>query len=308
MKYIYSILLLFAVQNLSFGQQDLQMSHYLFNGLYWNPGYAGSHDYIRTAAAYRHQWTAMKGAPKTLMVSADIPFKLDNMGVALQIVNDRLGVTNMTEIYATYAYHIKLKEKLRLGLGIKAGISNYSARLSELTVWDAGDDLFTNDMRNIIMPKIGFGAYLHSDKYYVGISIPTLWAYSSDYAFSLDINKSSWLRRHIFASAAYVFDINEDFKIKPSVFTKFVNHAPFQLDINATLIWKDMLHLTLGYRSNAAALAMIEVQPISHLRFGYAFDLSTPQYLRMYGGTTHEIMVGYDIVRQSKSLRSPRHF
>lgn len=308
MKYIYSIIIAIAFSGISHGQQELQMSHYLFNGLYWNPGYVGSHDFIRTTAMYRHQWTAMKGAPRTLMVSADIPFRLDNMGLGLQIINDRLGVTNMTEIHATYAYHIRLKDKLRLGLGIKAGLSNYSAKLSELTVWDSGDDLFSNDIRNILLPKIGFGAYLHSDKYYVGVSIPTLWAYSSDYAFNLDMNRSSWLRRHIFASAAYVFTINEDFKIKPSIFTKFVNHAPFQLDANATLIWKDMLHVTLGYRTNAAALAMIEFQPLEYLRFGYAFDLSTPQYLRMYGGTTHEIMVGYDIIPKSTTFRSPRHF
>lgn len=293
--------------NSSFAQQELQMTNYLFNGLYWNPGYAGSHDYFRATASYRHQWTAMPSAPRTLMVSADMPLRFDNMGVALQLVNDRLGASNMTEVYLTYAYQVKLREDLKLGLGIRAGVSNFIANYSDLTVWDAGDDLFENQRTTI--PKVGFGAYLHHNKFYFGISVPTLWAYISDnYNFSLDINQASWLRRHLYVSGAYVFDLNEDFKLKPSLFTKFVPNAPFQLDVNATLIWKEMVHLSLGYRTNAAAMMMLEIQPLDYLRFGYSFDLSTPQYLRMYGGTTHEIMLGYDLIQKDVKYRSPRHF
>jgi type IX secretion system PorP/SprF family membrane protein len=307
LKAVYIGLILILGFSKAYSQQELQMTNYLFNGLYWNPGYAGSHDFLRVTASYRHQWAALQGAPRTAMVSADLPLTLDNMGIALQLVNDRLGASNMTEVYATYAYQVKLREDLKLGIGIRAGVSSFIANYSDLAVWDAGDDLFENQRATI--PKVGFGAYLHHDKFYFGIAVPTLWAYiSQDYNFSLDINRASWLRRHLYISGAYVFDLNEDFKLKPSLLTKYVPNAPFQADFNATVIWKDMVHFSLGYRTNAAAMMMLEVQPFEYLRFGYAFDLSTPQYLRMYGGTTHEIMLGYDLIRKDIKYRSPRHF
>lgn len=309
MKKIILSLAFILVALHSFAQQELQMSQYLFNGMFWNPGYTGSNnDYVRFTAMYRHQWTAIAGAPRTGMFSADIPLKHDNMGIGLQIVSDHIGVSSLNEVFATYAYQVRFNENLALGLGIRGGVSVYSARLSELTVWDDHDYQFENNLRNVVMPKFGFGAYLHGKKFYVGASIPTLWAYDSDHQFNVDINKSSWMRQHIYLSTAYVFDISQNFKIKPSVFTKYVKNAPFQADVTLTLIFKEIVFLSGGYRTNAAANAMIEFRPVPALRIGYGFDLSTPKYLRVHGGTTHEIMLGYDIQQKTAKYKSPRLF
>ena len=56
-----------------------------------------------------------------------------------------------------------------------------------------------------MIPKFGFGAYLHGENFYFGASIPTLWVYDKDYDFNVDIDKSSWWRRHYFISGAYAF-------------------------------------------------------------------------------------------------------
>lgn len=284
------------------------MSHYLFNGLFWNPGYTGSSDAIRLAAMYRHQWSKMDGAPRTAMFSGDIPLKFDNMGISVQFTHDQLGVTQLNEVHVGYAYQIPLSKKLRLGVGLRLGVANYSARYSDLLVWDSGDELFMNDVQNRILPKVGMGLYLHSEKFYVGVSVPTLWTYHSDYDFSIDIHQSSWLRYHLFASAAYVFTINKNFKLKPSVFTKYAYHAPFQADASLTFIIKDMVFLTGGYRSNAAGIAMIELRPIPALRIAYSYDFSTPKYLRIYGGSVHEVMLGYDFVKKNPKFKTPRYF
>jgi len=306
-KIIITLALILSSWSL-FAQQELQMSHYLFNGLFWNPGYTGSTDYTRFTAMYRHQMTNYSGAPRTGMFSVDVPLRYDNMGVGLQLTADHVGVTTLTEVFATYAYQIRFTEKISLGIGVRAGVSNYNSKLSDLTVWDAGDVQFDNNTRNLMVPKVGLGLYLHGERFYVGASVPTLWAYDADHDLSVDINKASWLRRHYLMSAAYVFKLNKDFDLKPSVFAKYVNNAPFQSDLNLTVGFKEMLFLTLGYRTNSAAIAMLEVRPIEFLRIGYAFDLSTPDYLRMYGGTTHEIMIGYDILSKTAKFKTPRYF
>jgi type IX secretion system PorP/SprF family membrane protein len=306
-KIILSLALLLSA-TFALAQQELQMSHYLFNGLMWNPGYSGSYKYTRLSAMYRHQWTSFPGAPRTGIFTADMPMVHDNMGLALQFVSDHIGVSSLNEIYANYAYQVRLNKKVSLGLGIKAGISVYNARLSDLLVWDEGDVEFDNNIRNMIIPKFGFGAYLHADNFYVGASIPTLWAYDADHELDMNINNSSWLRRHYFFSAAYVFKVSEEFTLKPSTLCKYVRYAPFQGDVNLTLGYKDMAFLTLGYRTNAAAVAMLEIRPFESLRIAYAFDLSTPKYLRVYGGTTHEILIGYDIAPKIAKYKSPRYF
>ena len=307
MKKILMVIGLFLLSKISFGQQELQMSHYLFNGFYWNPGYTGSNDYTRFTAMYRHQWTTISGAPRTGMFSADIPLINDNMGLGLQVVSDHIGVSSLNEIFATYAYHVRFNKKIALGLGVRAGISYYNARLKDLLVWDNDDTEFDNNVRSVMIPKFGFGAYLHGENFYLGASIPTLWVYDKDYDFNVDIDKSSWWRRHYFISGAYAFKI-KDYMIKPSFLTKYVVNAPFQADLSVTGGIKDIVFVTLGYRTNAAAIAMIEVRPIETLRIAYAFDLSTPDYLRVYGGTTHEIMLGYDILMKNARYKSPRYF
>jgi type IX secretion system PorP/SprF family membrane protein len=291
-----------------FAQQELQMSHYLFNGLFWNPGYTGSTEYVRFNAMYRHQWTNYSGAPRTAMFSADVPLRYDNMGIGFQATVDQVGVTTLTEFFATYAYQIRFTEKVALGVGIRAGVSNYRSNNTDLTVWDANDVHFDQNTRNLMMPKVGFGLYLHGERFYVGASVPTLWAYDSDHDLNININEASYLRRHYYFSAAYVFKLNENFNLKPSVFTKYVNKTPFQGDLSLTGSYKNFLFLTAGYRTNSAAIAMIEIRPIESLRIGYAFDLSTPDYLRMYGGTTHEIMLGYDILSKTAKYKTPRYF
>ena len=305
-KIILSLCLLLSFRA-SYGQQELQMSHYLFNGIYWNPGYTGSNDYFRTTAMYRHQWTTIKGAPRSGMFSADLPFVLDNMGVGLQIVTDHIGVSSLNEIFATYAYHIQLGNKMAIGLGIRAGISSFNARLDDLLVWDSGDSEFSQPYNNLMIPKIGFGVYFHGENFYLGASVPSLWVYDKDYQFNVDIDKASWWRRHYSISGAYAFKFG-NFMIKPSFLTKYVKNAPFQADFSLTGGIKDIVFVTVGYRTNAAAIAMIEIRPWEYFRIAYSFDLSTPDYLRVYGGTTHEIMLGYDILMKNARYKSPRYF
>ena len=158
------------------------------------------------------------------------------------------------------------------------------------------------------IPKVGFGAYFHGENFYLGASIPTLWAYDRDHELNIDINNSSFLRRHYLISGAYVFKLGKDVILKPSVLTKYVKNAPFQGDLNLTVGYKNMAFLTFGYRTNAAAIAMIEIRPFDAFRFAYAFDMSTPKYLRMYGGTTHEVMLGYDLIQKTAKYKSPRYF
>src|SRR3954470_17980199 len=107
-------------------QQDILVSQYMFNHLLVNPGYAGSKEYMQATLLYRKQWVGWKGAPETQIASLHGPLGLTNFGWGAVISHDKIGVQDRTDGYANAAYHIKLNEKFKLGLGIRAGGAYYN--------------------------------------------------------------------------------------------------------------------------------------------------------------------------------------
>jgi type IX secretion system PorP/SprF family membrane protein len=304
-----SIILIFVVlfNITSKAQQDPMISQYMFNGLFLNPAYSGSHKYVTSSLLHRTQWVDFSGAPKTSLLAIDglIPSKSENMGLGLIITHDRIGATEQTDIYANYAYQIKLK-KGKLAFGIKAGASNYVFKSDNVTVWDQNDEVFTG-RRTAWLPKFGFGAYYFAEKWYAGLSIPTLMAYDANRNFNFDVNEGSFLNRHYYAYGGYVFKLNEQLKLKPSTLLKYLPAAPLEADINLNLLYKDQFWIGVSYRSQDAVVFMVEYQTNSRFRVGYAFDLTTTK-IRKYSSGTHEIMIGYDFGKDLIKVKTPRYF
>ena len=65
MKKIVLMVLLIGCTALGMAQQDAMYSHYMFNTLAVNPGYAGSRDALTVTALHRSQWVGFDGAPTT---------------------------------------------------------------------------------------------------------------------------------------------------------------------------------------------------------------------------------------------------
>lgn len=287
-------------------QQDQMISQYMFNGLFLNPAYAGSHKYYTSSLLHRSQWVDFPGAPKTYLLAVDglLPTKSENMGVGLIVGYDKIGATEQTDIYANYAYQLKLGSG-KLAFGLKAGASNYIFN-NKVLVWDAGDVNFAT-RRSAWLPKFGFGSYYFAEKWYAGISIPTLLAYDSNHNFSVDVNSSSFLNRHYYLNGGYVFTLNDKFKLKPSTLIKYVPSAPLQADINLNLLYNDQFWIGASYRSMSAVVFMVEYQTNTRFRVGYAYDLTTTK-IRNYSAGTHEIMIGYDFGKDLVKIKTPRYF
>jgi type IX secretion system PorP/SprF family membrane protein len=306
------LIALFAMLTLivtAYGQQDALVSKNVFNGLLLNPAYCGSHPYFSAALLYRTQWTGFNGAPNTQLLEFDGPLAKEMMGVGLVVSHDQIGVTEETDFYGSYSYKIKLGEKNKLAFGLRAGASNYKAKLSTLTVWDSGDDAFVDDIKTYLIPKFGFGVYFYSERYYAGLAIPTLIAYDSDHTFTVNVDKSSFLRRHYYLNGGYVFPLNEagTMKLKPAMMLKYVPAAPMQLDLSTSLIYKDMFTFGLGFRTGDALVGMVEYRTSQRIRIGYAYDFTISKF-RTYSGGTHEISIGYDFGAGKDKNVSPRYF
>jgi len=287
-----------------FGQQDAMFSQYMFNMMLVNPAYTGSRDVLSLNALYRKQWVNLAGAPETMTFSADMPISNEKMGIGLTVFNDKIGVINNTGFYANYSYRVHMTNNSTLAMGVNAGLTNYTANLSRVSFADDGssDNAFAANTSKIL-PNVGFGLFYSSDKYYVGLSMPHVLDNKLESGAGLTARQF----RHAFLMGGYVFDLNHNFKLKPSALIKQVSGAPIQADINLNLWLYDRFGLGISYRSLDAPVAMIEIQITDQLRFGYAFDYSTTR-LRNYNSGTHEVMLRYEFGYDKAKVLTPRYF
>ena len=87
-------------------------------------------------------------------------------------MNDKIGPTNNSSLFGSFAYRINLTKKSKLALGLSAGVNLIQARLSTLNIDQPSDPTFQNNINNKANPNFGFGAYYSRERFYAGISAP----------------------------------------------------------------------------------------------------------------------------------------
>ncbi|AXO79091.1 type IX secretion system membrane protein PorP/SprF [Olleya aquimaris] len=309
--YTVGILIMFSCTQL-LAQQLPQFSQYMFNTISINPAYAGSRETISIVGLHRSQWVGLAGAPTTSTISAHAPLKNEKVGLGLSVINDELGYENFVYAYGDFSYTIQVSEKTKLALGLKAGFTHYNLDqegfLDDPTV---SIDPFFSNFTNRWNPNIGVGAYLHQNKWYVGLSAPRI--LNTDYNESdLDpeIDYIAIERVGYYFTAGYVLDLNDNLKLKPSTLVKVTNGAPISFDLSAHLLFDETFWLGGSYRYNSdtstlGALADFQVSP--QLRIGYAYEHYISD-LRPYTGGTHEILLMFEVFKLTKRVKSPRYF
>lgn len=274
-------------------QQDPMVSQYMFNGLYLSPAYAGVRKAPNVTGTFRKQWAALDGSPVTQSLSYDQKLS-STMGAGLIIVNDKIGVTGQTDFSGDYSYHLKLAEEMNLSFGLRAGVSNYRARITKLTVWDEGDESFSQDIKGKWIPNFGTGAYLHGQKYFAGISLPRMLNYDPATFLHIELDRAPLYQRHFYLTGGYEFTFKEKYTLKPSMLFKYVHAAPAQVDLNVMGYYKSMFGAGLSFRTKNAIVGLLEFNSQKKYRIGYSFDYSFSA-LSKYSSGSHEIMVSYDL-------------
>ena len=313
MKKLQSIILLIfvlAVVTNSSAQQEAMFTHYMFNKLALNPGYAGTQDAISITALHRSQWVAFKGAPTTQNITAHMPITGKNFGVGLGVVNDQIGPTQNLGVAGNFSYHLKVNEKAKLGLGISAAVNFVSTNLTSLTTVEQNDIAFAENISSKALPNFGFGAYYYTKKYFAGISTPKLlqnnFSASDPTGASIAISNE---KRHYYLMGGTIFNLSTDgtFKLKPTSLVKITGGAPLQLDVTTSVIYDDKLSAGLSIRTGDALGLLLGYTLNNDLTFGYSFDWSYTNKTFKYNGGSHEIMIRYNIVKD-KDHSAPRYF
>lgn len=286
----------------SFGQQQAMFTQYMFNALAINPAYAGSQETLSATALMREQWTGLDGAPSTQTFSIHAPVKDQKMGLGFLFLHDKIGVTNQTGAYLSYAYKISFLNGGKLSMGLQGGFTKFNAKFSLVS---ATDPSFSSGDVVEWQPNVGGGLYYSTNRFYAGVSVPQLMQTTFDRD---NKNSNSKLLRHYFASAGYVFHLNESLKLKPNVLAKYVQGAPFEIDLNANLLIKETVWVGFSWRSFDSIDAILQLQVNQRLQIGYAYDFATTNDIRKVNSGSHELMLNYRLPVFRDRIVTPRYF
>ncbi|GAA4444953.1 type IX secretion system membrane protein PorP/SprF [Pontibacter saemangeumensis] len=293
-------------------QQNPQYSQYIFNSMSINPAYTGSKNVLNLNAFHRSQWTGVEGAPNTQTLAVDGVVANDRLGLGLNMTRDEIGAQSTFSVYANAAVKLPISANAVMSLGMAPGLVQYTMDGSKLGI--EGDASIPSGKETTIKPDVKLGAYLHTPRFYAGLSASDLLQYE-------DMDQVE-PERHFYFTTGYVFDVSPFLKFKPSVLVKEDFNAPANIDLNAFVLLSDRLWLGSSYRTSMelfgetegeditkrTAVALIaELQVLKTLRVGYAYD----KMLNGLGGfNTHEVSVGYYFFKKKKDTKmlTPQYF
>ena len=287
----------------SYGQQDAQFTQYMYNTISINPAYAGSRGAMSIFALHRTQWVGLDGAPTTNAASINTPINNSNLGLGVSFVNDKIGPTNENTISGDLSYTIPTSENFKLSFGMKATANLFNLNVNKLNPADQGDPQFQN-LRNVFTPNVGAGIYYHSDKAYLGLSVPNFIQTNRYNDNQVAIFKE---KINYYLIGGYVFDLSYDIKFKPAFLTKLVEGSPLQVDVSANFMFIEKVVVGVAYRWSAAMSAMVGFQVTDGMYIGYGYDLETTN-LENYNSGSHEIFLRYEIFKNNEKVITPRFF
>jgi type IX secretion system PorP/SprF family membrane protein len=224
------------------------------------------------------------------------------LGIGLSFVNDRLGPTDENNVSIDLSYTIKTSETFKLSFGVKGSADLFSFDSTKLNAYS--QDNYLQSYTNKFSPNLGAGVYLHSDKSYLGLSVPNFFEtkrYSdNDYVVYKD-------KMNFYLIGGYVFDLSSKLKFKPAFLGKMTQGAPLQLDVSGNFLINDKFVLGAAWRWSAAGSFMAGFQVNDGLYVGYGYDLDTTK-LAHYNSGSHEIFLRLELFKRQNKIVSPRFF
>jgi type IX secretion system PorP/SprF family membrane protein len=305
MKRLSTILVILLLANINtvLAQRYTIFSQYMFNGLVLNPAYAGSHEALSVSAFHRGNFQAVEASPQTQTFSIHSPLNSERVGLGMNIIRDKAGVTDQLGAYLVYAYKIPVGNG-NLSLGLQGGFINYKSALNILDIKHQDDGVLNSDIRGFL-PSFGTGIYYSGKKGYLGFSAPQLLDHTIEQQNTGNRVERDF--RHYFATGGFVMNLSPHLKLKPNGLLQIRQGEPLRYDINANLLIDEVIWVGASYKSINTMALILDLQLANQLRVGYSYDfgLNNSEYLQV---ASHEFALNYLFSVNPKKVVSPRYF
>ena len=292
----FSAILWTGVGGEAAAQQLPLFSQYMLNDYFQNPAVAGSRPYFDAVSANRLQWIGVTDAPRTYALSLHGPLKGTNMGLGGYLFTDVAGPTRRIGFSGSYAYHIKIQEKIKLSLALSVGMVQFAVDASKLTLNNTGDYVFANGYQSKTVPDLGTSFYLYgmpkdngTGNWWFGGYVPQI--FPAKLKLFETPPPTGKLNTHFYFTGGYKLFLTDDFSAEPSLLVKAVSNIPVQFDLGARIFYKNKFWLGTTYRTKDAIAVLLGYSYKDNLTFGYSYDITTSN-LKNYSNGTHELIIG----------------
>jgi type IX secretion system PorP/SprF family membrane protein len=297
------LLAILSINNLVSAQGDPNFRQNQLNVLQLNPAQAGAGVNSEIICYAANQWINMPGAPKTYLTSANFNV-LNNFGIGATVMGDQYGPVNMSKGEINLAYHLKLNEKWKLGVGMKMGVTYTTVNLGELTIIDPNDPYMVGTLRSGINWNAGFGGLLYSKRFYLGYSMP-------------NVSKTSFLNHDMtlfvdtkYGHIAYIggtVPLSEKVELRPNLVYRQIKGTPLNVEANTIFTFdkKFDFGLTFQYNASVGAIAGMQIRDYLYLGYAYSYPISQLNRVTMQ---SHEIALRYRFLNKCERTTNPRYF
>jgi len=316
--------------------QDPQFSQFYAAPLYINPAFTGSSEFTRMGINYRNQWPSLDASFVTYSVYIDHYVERINSGIGMIITTDQEGLAGLrsTTIGLSYAYQLRLSDKLVFRPGFQAGFTSRDVNFSDL-VWGSqldpingfdptlpGENIGSGESTSYL--DLSVGGILYSKNLFIGFS-----------AFHLNepnqslIDGESLLPMRISVHGGYKIMLKSSSLRRDLTYTtkersvtpvfQYKKQGPFQiLDVGAYL---HLEPINFGFTYRGFPLSGLETVDgtrfpqnealvfsfgitTNNMNIGYSYDYTISELGPASGGA-HEFSLSY-LFQFGKPRRAPR--
>lgn len=314
LKFGFGLILFFSA-GFAQGQQDAQFTQYMYNGMFYNPAFAGKDGGYRFSALHRSQWmnyttsSGQGGAPVTQLITAEGRLDSKNIGYGLSIVNDQIGPSGNLELNLKGSYHKKLNRGT-LSIGGYAGVFSSSLNYDEIIVVNPEAGIPQSGKEGQIALDFGAGLLYDRGNYYIGLSSKHLNQAAFDFGDGAYANQ---LKNHSYLLFGYRVRPIGQLRIEPSLLIKTVSFNNFSYDVSVMATHQNKINAGIAYRGEESVSLILGYSLLkdNSLKLGYAFDLVVGG-LEAKSPTSHELMLRYVLPTSSREVerviqRTPRY-
>ncbi|MCS6823561.1 MAG: PorP/SprF family type IX secretion system membrane protein [Cytophagaceae bacterium] len=270
-----NILTLLAVACMAFTTSAQNMSHinnFMINQLYYSPAAAGMHEtQVNVSLLGRIQWASVEGAPKTAILWTDYRTPSQNMALGLLMNTYQYAGFRSNDIHANYAYLLNLNRKIKLSMGLRAGLSSIESSTSRYRIWDENDPMRDRSSFSGTLPKFGTGFQLNAKKFYAGFSLPDFIIVDSRKLLE-DSAKFFSRERNYVLMAGNSIRLNDLYTLKPNAAFFYHKDVGTLLKLNALFEIKNYFWAGLTYGTNQSLALLAGSFISSRIRFTYSYD------------------------------------
>jgi len=294
MKKYLLILAFLAATGATHAQLGTPLSQYSGNQLIYNPGYAGTQDLFSANLSIRRLWIGLPGAPNLISLNAHAPFQTERHALGFVYQREEWGPMIGHIVYANYAYKIDLGNSF-LSLGLQAGFLNNVIDWDKIDfVTHPNDPGLGKGRTATTSPDINFGAYYHSQNFYLGLSAKHL-TMPKFGRIKMDNGEEWYSQKRIqyFMIGGYNFALSEEWDLRPELLVRYINTMPTTVGAGANVVYLNRFFLGAAFHTGQKSLSFtLKGEIMDGFRIGYSYDIHFGK-LQSFQRGSHEISINY---------------